>query len=50
MKCPRTGEICLLHQGFVISKTSIKQILGKTNEMLWYLGAVPSLIILSFTL
>ena len=46
MKCLRTGEICLLHRGFVISKTSIKQILGKRNEILWYLGTVPSLIIL----
>ena len=32
-KCKGTGEICLSYRGFIISKTSIKRICGKTTKM-----------------
>ena len=32
-KCQGTGEICSLYRGFVISKTSILPICGKTTKM-----------------
>ena len=33
-KCQGTGEICSSYRGFVISKTSIERIFGKTSKML----------------